>query len=154
MEVICLRYFNVYGPNQRFDAYGNAIPIFVFRMLRGEPLYIYGDGEQTRDFVHVADVVRANLQAAEITGINGAFNIASGTRITVNRLVQLIMKYGEGSSVVEYTGKRPGDVLHSQADISMAREAFGYSPSVTIEGGLSDYISWAKKEISGSHQSL
>ncbi len=154
MEVICLRYFNVYGPNQRFDAYGNAIPIFVFRMLRGEPVYIYGDGEQTRDFVHVADVVRANLQAAESTGISGAFNIASGTRITVNRLVQLILKYGEGSSRVEYIGKRPGDVMHSLADISMAREAFGYSPVVAIEAGLRDYIAWAKREISGSSQAL
>jgi len=154
MEVICLRYFNVYGPNQRFDAYGNAIPIFVFRMLRGETVYIYGDGEQTRDFVHVADVVRANLQAAESTGISGAFNIASGTRITVNRLVQLIMKYGESSSRVEYIGKRAGDVMHSLADISMARDAFGYSPAVAIEEGLRDYISWAKREISGRSQAL
>ena len=111
IDVICLRYFNVYGPNQRYDAYGNAIPIFVFRMLKGEPLFIYGDGEQTRDFVHVADVVRANILAAESAGVSGAFNIASGTRITVNELVKLIMKYGEGSSRVEYTDKRPGDVL-------------------------------------------
>jgi UDP-glucose 4-epimerase len=154
MEVICLRYFNVYGPNQRYDAYGNAIPIFVFRMLRGESVYIYGDGEQSRDFVHVADVVRANLQAAESTGISGAFNIASGTRITVNHLVQLIMKFGNGSSRVEYLGKRPGDVLHSRADITMAREAFGYSPAVTIEVGLKDYISWANRELSGSRSAL
>ncbi len=65
METVCLRYFNVYGPRQRFDAYGNVIPIFVFRALRGEPLTIFGDGEQTRDFVHVGDVVQANLKAAD-----------------------------------------------------------------------------------------
>ena len=78
METVCLRYFNVYGPRQRFDAYGNVIPIFVFRMLRGEPLTIFGDGEQTRDFVHVDDVVQANLGAAT-PGVRGAFNIGCWT---------------------------------------------------------------------------
>ena len=68
MEVVCLRYFNVYGPSQRFDAYGNVIPIFVFQMLRGEPVTIFGDGEQTRDFVNVRDVVQANIKAAHDAG--------------------------------------------------------------------------------------
>ena len=81
IEAICLRYFNVYGPNQRFDAYGNVIPIFVFQMLRNEPLIIFGDGEQTRDFVHVDDVVQANIKAAEAMGVSGAFNIASGRKL-------------------------------------------------------------------------
>lgn len=69
---MCLRYFNVYGPNQRFDAYGNVIPIFVFQMLRGETLTVFGDGEQTRDFINVKDVVRANIQAAQAGGVSGA----------------------------------------------------------------------------------
>jgi len=147
-EVICLRYFNVYGPNQRFDAYGNAIPIFVFRMLRGETLYIYGTGEQTRDFVHVDDVVQANILAASADGISGVFNIASGKSITVNRLVELIMDYGKGTSVIEYTGKRPGDVLHSLADITSASGVLGYVPAVLIEDGLRSYVNWARGEIS------
>lgn len=147
MEVVCLRYFNVYGPNQRYDAYGNAIPIFVFRMLKGETIYIYGDGEQTRDFVHVEDVVNANMLAASAEGVSGAFNIASGTRITVNRLVGLIMGNGNTSSVVEHTERRPGDVLHSLADISLARERLGYSAVTGIEEGLNSYISWARQEI-------
>lgn len=147
MEVVCLRYFNVYGPNQRYDAYGNAIPIFVFRMLKGETIYIYGDGEQTRDFVHVDDVVNANMLAASAEGVSGAFNIASGTRITVNRLVGLIMGNGNTSSVVEHTDRRPGDVLHSLADISLARDKLGYTPSVGIEEGLKSYISWARQEV-------
>ena len=147
-EVICLRYFNVYGPNQRFDAYGNAIPIFVFRMLRGEPLYIYGTGEQTRDFVHVDDVVQANMLAASALEISGVFNIASGSSITVNRLVQLIMDYGKGTSVIEYTSRRPGDVLHSLADIGSASTVLGYAPSVSIEEGLRSYVAWAREEIS------
>lgn len=147
-EVICLRYFNVFGPNQRFDAYGNAIPIFVFRMLRGEKLYIYGTGEQTRDFVHVDDVVQANMRAAAAAGISGVFNIASGRSITVNRLVELIMEYGKGNSAIEYTGKRPGDVLHSLADIGSASAVLGYVPSVGIEEGLRSYIDWARGEHS------
>ena len=147
-EVICLRYFNVFGPNQRFDAYGNAIPIFVFRMLRGETLFIYGTGEQTRDFVHVDDVVQANMRAAAAAGISGVFNIASGRSITVNRLVELIMEYGKGNSAIEYTGKRPGDVLHSLADIGSASAVLGYVPSVGIEEGLRSYIDWARGEVS------
>ena len=78
IEAVCLRYFNVYGPNQRFDAYGNVIPIFAFKMLRGEQLTIFGDGEQTRDFINVKDVVQANIKAAMAHGVSGAFNIGSG----------------------------------------------------------------------------
>jgi UDP-glucose 4-epimerase len=147
MEIICLRYFNVYGPNQRYDAYGNAIPIFVFRMLQGKPLVIYGNGEQTRDFVHVEDVVRANILAAESNGISGAFNIASGTRIIVNSLVRIITKDRGTSCRIEYTDKRPGDVLHSLADISLAQKTFSYTPSVGIEKGIKEYIAWAKQEL-------
>jgi len=150
LEVVCLRYFNVYGPNQRYDAYGNAIPIFVFRMLRGETLYIYGDGEQTRDFVHVADVVRANMLAAGADGVSGAFNIASGVAVTVNELVRLITGYGNRESVVEYTAKRPGDVMHSLADVSLATATFGYAPEVALEDGIRDYVGWAGREVPGS----
>lgn len=146
-EVICLRYFNVYGPNQRFDAYGNAIPIFVFRMLRGEPIFIYGTGEQTRDFVYVDDVVRANILAASVTGVRGVFNIASGSRITINRLVELILAIGGGDNAIEYTDTRPGDVLHSLADIGSASDVLGYAPSVGIEEGLTKYINWARGEV-------
>lgn len=92
IETICLRYFNVYGPNQRYDAYGNVIPIFVYRTLNGLPIQIFGDGEQTRDFVHVFDVVQANLKAANLNGISGAFNIASGTYISINALAKLVFQ--------------------------------------------------------------
>lgn len=143
IEVICLRYFNVYGQNQRFDAYGNVIPIFVFNMLRNMPILIYGDGEQTRDFVHVDDVVQANIKAAEIEGINGAFNIASGKRVTINRLVEMITN---GCDVkIKYTDERRGDVRHSLADISLAKEKFGYIPSVDLESGIKNYVEWAIK---------
>lgn len=146
IEVICLRYFNVYGQNQRFDAYGNVIPIFVFHMLRNEPILIYGDGEQTRDFVHVDDVVQANIKTAEIKGISGAFNIASGKRVTINRLVEIIND-GHDNIKIEHIAERQGDVRHSLADISLAHKKFNYTPNVELEWGIKNYIEWAKKII-------
>lgn len=144
LEAVCLRYFNVYGPNQRFDAYGNVIPIFVFRMLGEEPLTIFGDGEQTRDFVHVNDVVQANIKAAEAKGVSGAFNIASGKSITINKLVDMIRGHNDAVQVI-YGPVRPGDVRDSLADISHAFNKLHYSPSVEIEQGIGEYIEWAKK---------
>ena len=143
IEVICLRYFNVYGPNQRYDAYGNVIPIFVFRMLRNEPLIIYGDGEQTRDFVHVDDVVQANIKAADSVGVSGAFNIASGKSVTINHLVELITK--GNASKIEYGPERLGDVRHSLADLSFAYQKLNYTPTVDLGKGIEEYIEWARK---------
>lgn len=145
INAICLRYFNVYGPNQRFDAYGNVIPIFVFRMLRNEPLVIYGDGEQTRDFVHVNDVVQANIKAAESINVSGAFNIASGRRVTVNRLVEIITGKENIRVRIEHGPERSGDVRHSLADISLAQQKLNYAPSVVLEEGIEKYVEWARK---------
>lgn len=150
IESICLRYFNVYGPNQRFDAYGNVIPIFAFKMLRGEPLTIYGDGEQTRDFVNVRDVVQANIRAAKIAGLSGAFNIGSATRITINKLVDLLQEASRIKATVSHGAPRQGDVRHSLADISAARAGFGFAPSCGLEAGLKEYMSWAKGEAQRS----
>ena len=144
IEAICLRYFNVYGPNQRFDAYGNVIPIFVFKMLQNDPITIFGDGEQTRDFVHVADVVQANINAAKSDGVSGAFNIASGKQITINQLVEIIVKNNNNIANVEHGAQRPGDVLNSLADISLAHQKINYSPKVDLEFGISEYVQWAK----------
>jgi UDP-glucose 4-epimerase len=146
IEVICLRYFNVFGPNQRFDAYGNVIPIFAFKMLAGEPITVFGDGEQTRDFVNVHDVVQANLKAAAADGVSGVFNIGSGSRMTINELVKLLAERIGKSQTVYHTPERAGDVRHSLADISAARTAFGYEPVVDMASGLKEYIDWAKSE--------
>jgi UDP-glucose 4-epimerase len=146
IEAVCLRYFNVYGPNQRFDAYGNVIPIFVFQMLRGEPLTIFGDGEQTRDFVNVADVVQANLRAADARGVSGAFNIGSGTRITINTLVELLQEASGLRPDVRHGPPRPGDVRDSLADIAAARSAFGFAPNADMRAGLAEYCAWARQE--------
>ena len=142
-EAACLRYFNVYGVNQRFDAYGNVIPIFVHRVLAGEPMVIFGDGEQTRDLVNVSDVAAANVQAGITAGAVGAFNIASGTQVSVNRLAALVREYCGRSTEIQYGPPRPGDVRDSLADIGRAKRAFGFAPSVEIEAGLRAYCEWA-----------
>ncbi len=147
IEAVSLRYFNVYGVNQRYDAYGNVIPIFAKRMLDGEPVTVFGDGEQTRDFVNVLDVARVNLAAALATGVSGAFNIGSGTRVTINRLVKLMARAAGVTPTTEYAPPRPGDVRDSLADISAAAAAFGFRPAVTLEEGLAQYMAWGRKEI-------
>jgi len=146
MEAVALRYFNVYGPNQRFDAYGNVIPIFVFNALQGRPITIFGDGMQTRDFVNVADVVQANIKAALAPGVSGAFNIASATQTRILDLANAIRE-GLGIPVeIELGPRRAGDVEHSLADVGAASAAFGYAPRVTMEEGLPEYLAWAKDE--------
>lgn len=147
LEAICLRYFNVFGPNQRFDAYGNVIPIFAFRALRGEPITIFGDGMQTRDFVHVDDVVQANMKAAKNQGTSGAFNVASGTSIRILDLANAVNGHVAAPVAIHYGPERAGDVSHSLADISAARHAFGYEPTVAMQPGLTQYMNWAKSEF-------
>src|SRR5207253_1082236 len=132
---------------QRYDAYGNVIPIFAHRIYHREPMTIFGDGEQTRDFVHVHDVVQANLKAALSRGLSGAFNIASGTRVTINRLAEMMSDYSGLDAQIIHGSPRKGDVRDSLADISAARNAFGYEPKVTLESGLPDYLVWARSAM-------
>jgi UDP-glucose 4-epimerase len=146
MRNVCLRYFNVYGPHQRYDAYGNVIPIFANRVLRGQPLTIYGDGEQTRDFVNVQDVAAANIQAALSPDAAGVFNIGSGTRITINVLAQMIQEAAGAAVGVQYGPPRKGDVRHSLADIRAAQGAFGFAPAVEMADGLREYVAWIRQD--------
>jgi UDP-glucose 4-epimerase len=146
LEAVCLRYFNVYGVHQRYDAYGNVIPIFVHQMLQGLPLTVFGDGEQTRDFINVRDVARANYRAALTRGISGAYNLGSGTRISINRLVELLCQATGMQGDVRHGPSRKGDVRDSLADISAARKAFGFEPTVTLADGLGEYIRWLRGE--------
>ncbi len=149
LDVVCLRYFNVYGPLQRFDAYGNVIPIFTFQLLRNDQMTIFGDGEQTRDFLNVKDVVQANIKAANKKDISGAFNIGSGTSITINKLMELLIDKSNIKANIKYGPPRDGDVLHSRADITAAKNTFGFEPVIDLEDGLAEYISWAQSEIAG-----
>jgi len=153
IEAVALRYFNVYGPNQRFDAYGNVIPIFAFNALQGRPVTIFGDGMQTRDFVNVADVVQANIKAAQASGVSGAFNIASATQ---TRILDLANSICDGLAVpveIQFGPHRAGDVDHSLADIEAAKTAFGYRPQVSMADGLPEYLVWAKCEAARAHSS-
>ena len=143
MRNVALRYFNVYGVNQRYDAYGNVIPIFADRILRGVPMTIFGDGEQTRDFVNAADVAAANIAAAGAGDeVAGAFNLGSATRITINELTRL-MQAAFGREVgVQYAPPRKGDVRDSLAATDAAAAAFGYQARVGLEEGLAEYLAW------------
>ena len=147
-SVVALRYFNVYGPNQRYDEYGNVIPKFVFRLLQGQKIFIFGDGEQTRDFINSRDVAMANYLAAT-TDVSGAFNLGSGTSITINRLADMILsalgKSREDS--LEFAPPRAGDVRDSRADLSLITSKLGFVPSVSLEQGLPEYVAWAKRDF-------
>ena len=146
MHNVCLRYFNVYGPHQRYDAYGNVIPIFAQRALDGRDLVVFGDGEQTRDFVHVRDVAAANVAAAEHTAVAGVFNLGSATRVTVNWLAATVAEIAGSSVGVTYASERPGDVRDSLADITKATAAFGYAPTVELRHGLEEYVGWLRDD--------
>ena len=146
MKNVCLRYFNVYGKRQRFDAYGNVIPIFAERMLRHQPVTIFGDGEQTRDFVHVSDVARANYFAALSPEATGPFNLGSASRISINGLAEMMAGIIGVDVGIVHGPPRPGDVRDSLAAIDRARVAFGFKPSVELEEGLRSYIEWLRAD--------
>jgi UDP-glucose 4-epimerase len=147
MSCVCLRYFNVFGPRQRFDAYGNVIPIFVFRMLRGQPICIFGDGEQTRDFINVGDIVQANIKSSLRPDAAGPYNLGSGTRISINSLVELISELTGIIPEIIHGPPRVGDVRDSLADIAKARYEFDFHPSVPLRDGLIEYLEWAAYEV-------
>ena len=150
LQVVCLRYFNVYGINQRYDAYGNVIPIFATRLLHGQPLIIYDDGEQTRDFVNVRDVARANLLAGEANGVNGVFHIGAGQALTVNRLAEMIQEAAGTHVGVVHAPPRKGDVRHCLASIQAARDKLGYEPTVALAEGLHEYMAWIRTEAASA----
>lgn len=147
MECAALRYFNIFGPRQRPDsAYAAVIPKFVDALLRGTRPVIYGDGEQSRDFTFVANAVQANLRAAGASGLGGrTFNVGNGVRTTLNELLRLIAKELGKAASADYAPERAGDVRHSLADISAARAAFGYEPTVSLAEGLAATTAWFRR---------
>lgn len=138
LEAVALRYFNVFGPGQDPNsAYAAVIPKFLDAIRRDEPPRIFGDGEQSRDFVFVEDVVTANLLAAESSGIGGqVFNIATGEAVTLNQTLGLIESLTGAATNAQRLPERVGDVRHSLADNSKARRVLGFAPSVSFEEGL------------------
>ncbi len=156
LETVSLRYFNVFGPFQDPGSmYSGVLAKFSMKMLAGEKPTIDGDGEQSRDFSYIANSVRANLLACEAPAEKVAgkvFNIATGRRITLNETVKMLRELTGYDGEIAYGPPRAGDVKHSLADISRAREAFGYEPLVQFQEGLAETVKWyreqAKTELS------
>ncbi|MFL6208112.1 MAG: SDR family oxidoreductase [Pyrinomonadaceae bacterium] len=145
LETVALRYFNIFGPRQDPSSqYSGVISRFISALMRNETPVIYGDGEQSRDFNYVANAVEANLRAAEsASGVGQVINVANGERITLNELLEILKRLtGRADAQAEYRPPRVGDVRHSLADITRARELLGYEPRVGLEEGLRKTIDW------------
>jgi nucleoside-diphosphate-sugar epimerase len=147
LETLSLRYFNVFGPRQDpSSTYSGVISRFIDSLMKGTTPVIYGDGEQTRDFTYIANVLDANIRAAQTTsGIGETMNVANGERVSLNTLLDTLKAItGNGDVCAEYLPERKGDVKHSQADNSRAIEWLGYEKLVGLEEGLKRTIKWWK----------
>ena len=145
LPTVCLRYFNVFGPRQNPKSqYSAAIPKFIAAMLNNQPPVIYGDGEQSRDFTYVDNVVKANILAAVSKTSGEVINIACGKRITLNQIIALINKVLRKEIKPTYLPTRPGDIKHSLADITKSKKLLNYQPTIEFEKGLKKTIEWYK----------
>src|SRR3989454_2319485 len=150
LETVPLRYFNVFGPRQDATSqYSGVLAIFIPAVLQGRRPTIYGDGLQSRDFTYVKNVADANLLACKVPGVAGqGFNVACGDRITVNSMLQQINKITGKDITPIYADPRAGDIKHSQADITRAKEHLGFQPTVSFEEGLRNTIEWYRRNLS------
>ena len=152
LAVTSLRMFSVYGPGQSFsNPYQGVLGIFAGNLLRGEPITIYGDGEQTRDFVFIDDIVEGWVRALNTPGsAGGIFNLGSGRSLSINQLAQLaIAAFGHkpGGHRIVRARARPGEQRTIQADIRQARVVLGWEPRTTFERGLAETVRWARQEF-------
>ncbi len=144
LETVSLRYFNVFGPRQDpKSAYAAAVPIFLRQALASEPLTIFGDGGQTRDFISVHDVVAANLFAATTPGMAGVYNVGYGGEMTVLDLAQRIIRATGSRSVIQHAPTRAGDVRHSRADVTRLL-ASGFRPTTSVDAALAELVASAR----------
>jgi len=135
LPVVALRYFNVYGPRDGPNPYSAVVDTFVRQARADDPITVHGDGSQTRDFVHVDDVVRANVLAATTDAV-GAYNVGTGESVSIRELAELIRETANADSVIEHTRARQGDIDHSEADLTRARRELGYEPTTTLRSGI------------------
>jgi UDP-N-acetylglucosamine/UDP-N-acetyl-alpha-D-glucosaminouronate 4-epimerase len=160
IETVSLRYFNVFGPRQDpRSQYAAVIPNFITAFLEGRAPVVYGDGEQSRDFTYVGNVVEANLLAAAAEDVSGdAYNVACGERVTLNRLLEELTELVGREVEARYDPPRPGDVRDSLADLSRAERDLGYRPAIGLREGLELTIAWyettegAADRVPGAHQ--
>ncbi len=149
LETVSLRYFNIFGPHQDpTSQYAAAIPAFVTAILKDEKPTIFGDGEQSRDFTYIDNVVEANLLAAKAEHTAGeVLNIACGRAVTINQIIEIINELLGKNIKPLYTDPRPGDVKHSLADITLAQKTIGYKPTVHFKQGLQKAINWYRENL-------
>jgi len=142
LETVCLRFFNVYGSRQLYSEYSGVITQFISCLTTDSPLMIFGDGEQTRDFVHVQDVIEANVLALKNKGVVGeVFNVATGVATTINKLANVLLSAANRTHLkMVHSEPRKGDIKHSVADISKARGKLHYDPKVLLKDGLEELL--------------
>ncbi|MBC8134134.1 MAG: SDR family oxidoreductase [Deltaproteobacteria bacterium] len=152
LQTVSLRYFNVFGPRQDpLSEYAAVIPRFIAAALNGKPVVIYGDGEQSRDFCFIDDVVAANLAAVEVAdAAGGMFNIASGRAVSLNALLGALEPIIGRSIARIHEPPRVADVRHSLADITLARATMNYRPTVSLAEGLSRTVDWLRETAPGT----
>ena len=140
LPTVSLRYFTVYGPRMRPDL---AISIFTGKMLANEPIMVYGDGSQTRDFTYIDDIVRVNRRLLETAAADGrVMNVGGGHRIAVNDLIAQLREITGSESEVTYSDRQKGDAEHTLADVGLAEQLVGYAPETTITDGLRRFVEW------------
>ena len=147
LKTTSLRYFNVFGPRQKDSTYSGVIAIWLGNIIRNENLTIFGDGENSRDFTYIDDVIRANLLSAEHDASGEILNIGAGSPIKLTDLAKLMLKLTKKENLeLKYTDPRAGDIIHSYADISKAREKIYFEPKFNQEQGLRKYFKWYEEK--------
>jgi len=154
LPTVCLRYFNVYGPRQTYSPYSGVITIFINRLQRNQPPIILGNGKQTRDFVYVEDVIKANMLALiRKRAVGEVFNIATGIATTINQMVTILQEsMGKMNLRPIYKEPRSGDIRHSCASIEKARKILGYKPQFSLEKGLTKLVEWYSMQSSANEK--
>ncbi len=149
LETVTLRYFNVFGARQNPDSqYAAVIPKFITACLQHEPLPVYGDGQQSRDFTYVDNIVHGNILAMTAPDVAGkVINLANGSRTTLLQLIAYIETFAQQRAQVQFLPPRPGDVLHSQADVSRAQALLGFEPLVNVEQGLQRTLAYYAQSL-------
>lgn len=149
LETVSLRYFNVFGPRQSPESkYAAVVPLFIRAALRGEPLVVHGDGEQSRDFTYIDNVVQANLLACTQPNVGGeVFNVACNERHSVLEIAHTVARLVGKPIEIEHTPPRAGDVRHTQASIAKAQRLLGYQPAVGFEEGMRRTVAWLRQQL-------
>ena len=148
LNTTSLRFFNVFGPRQDPKSqYAAAIPIFIEKAIKNEEITIFGDGEQTRDFIFVKDVVNACIKASKKTDVSGVFNVALGRSISINEIAKKIIEITESKSKIVYKPERAGDIKHSLASVDQTKDLLDFNPSYDLNKGLEETIKYFKEII-------